>query len=85
MSVETRKVVMYTTRSCPFCLRAKALLHQKGVIYDEIKVDFSREQRQEMAQRARGYSVPQIWIGDNHIGGCDELFVLEREGNSTTC
>ena len=73
-------VVIYTTRWCPFCVRAKALLDQKGVSYQEIPVDGDPAIRQQMAERAGRTSVPQIWIGDLHIGGCDELHAFERQG-----
>lgn len=73
-------VVIYTTRWCPFCSRAKALLEQKGVQYEEIAVDGDPVTRQHMAERAGATSVPQIWIGEQHIGGCDQLYGLERAG-----
>ena len=73
-------VLIYTTRFCPFCIRAKHLLNSKGVEYEEISVDFSREKREEMIERANGArTVPQIWIGEQHIGGCNELYNLERQ------
>lgn len=71
-------VTLYTTRFCPFCMRAKALLDHKQTGYREIPVDGDRERRAEMTRLAGSRSVPQIWIGDQHIGGCDELFALER-------
>lgn len=74
------EVVIYTTRWCPFCIRAKALLDQKGVQYQEIPVDGDPATRQQMAERAGRTSVPQIWIGEQHIGGCDQLYSLERSG-----
>jgi len=74
------EVVIYTTRWCPFCIRAKALLDQKGVQYREIPVDGDPATRQQMAERAGRTSVPQIWIGEQHIGGCDQLYGLERSG-----
>ena len=74
------EVVIYTTRWCPFCIRAKALLDQKGVSYHEIPVDGDPAKRQQMAERAGRTSVPQIWIGERHIGGCDQLYGLERSG-----
>ena len=60
--------------------RAKALLEKKGVAFEEIKVDGKPQVRAEMAQKAGRTSVPQIWIGDKHIGGCDDLYALERAG-----
>jgi len=73
-------IVIYTTAWCPFCIRAKALLDRKGVAYEEIPVDGNPTLRAEMASKAGRTSVPQIWIGDKHIGGCDELHALERAG-----
>ena len=74
------EVLIYTTRWCPFCIRAKALLDQKGVSYQEIPVDGDPATRQQMAERAGQTSVPQIWIGGQHIGGCDQLYGLVRSG-----
>ena len=71
---------MYTTRFCPYCLSAKSLLTQKGVEFEEIGVDFNRSRRREMMQKSNQTSVPQIWIGEKHVGGCDELYLLERQG-----
>ncbi len=71
---------MYTTRFCPYCLRAKSLLKHKGVEFEEIGVDFNRSRRREMMEKSSQTSVPQIWIGDRHIGGCDELYMLEHQG-----
>ena len=74
------EVVIYTTQWCPICTRAKALLDLKGVSYQEIPVDGDPDARQQMATRAGQTSVPQIWIGEQHIGGCDQLYGLERSG-----
>ncbi len=74
------QVVMYTTQFCPFCMRAKWLLDKKGVEFAEIPVDRDMAKRQEMMARAGQHTVPQIWIDDTHVGGCDELFQLERQG-----
>lgn len=74
------EIVMYTTRWCPFCVGAKTLLNKKGVAFSEIPVDGDPALRASMAERAGATSVPQIWIGDAHIGGCDELFSLDRQG-----
>ena len=74
-------VQIYTTMMCPFCARAISLLKNKGVEYDEIDVTFSNKNRQQMTELADGrYTVPQIFIGGNGIGGCDELIELERNG-----
>ncbi|WP_444903415.1 glutaredoxin 3 [Microbulbifer sp. DLAB2-AF] len=73
-------VVIYTTRFCPYCIRAKQLLDSKGVNYREIAVDNKPELRAQMAAKAGRRSVPQIWVGDFHVGGCDDLMALERNG-----
>jgi len=73
-------VVMYSTRFCPFCMRARALLQQKDVRYRDIAVDGKPDLRREMAEKSGRNTVPQIWIGTTHIGGCDELMQLERDG-----
>lgn len=74
-------VVIYSSDFCPFCMRAKQLLASKGVEYREICVDGEPALRAEMTRLAGGRtSVPQIWIGDTHVGGCDELFATQRAG-----
>jgi len=74
-------VEIYTTRYCPFCNAAKALLKRKGVKYSEIDIGREWERREEMIQRANGrMTVPQIFIGAVHVGGSDELLALERNG-----
>ena len=77
-------VLIYTTQWCPYCIRAKALLEQKGVDYEEISVDGKPELRAEMARKAGRTSVPQIWIDSTHVGGCDDLYALERAGKLDT-
>lgn len=73
-------VEIYTTRWCPYCHAAKALLKRKGVDFKEINVS-GGEERQAMIERAHGrYTVPQIFIGKVHVGGCDELHALDRAG-----
>jgi len=72
-------VTMYTTQFCPFCVRAKMLLDKKGAKYNEIKVDQDYNLRREMTSKSGRTSVPQIWIGEMHVGGCDELFQLESQ------
>lgn len=75
------RVEIYTWRFCPFCIRAKALLDSKGVAYEEYAIDGDQAARAAMAQRAEGRSsLPQIFIDDRGIGGCDELHSLERAG-----
>ncbi|HSG60735.1 MAG TPA: glutaredoxin 3 [Pseudomonadales bacterium] len=73
-------VQIYTTAICPFCIRAKRLLDKKGVAYQEVRVDFDPQKRLEMMQRAQRRTVPQIWVGDLHVGGCDDLYALESRG-----
>ena len=73
-------VVLYTTRWCPYCIRALRLLDGKGVGYTNIDVGENPALRAEMRARAGRNTVPQIWIGDTHVGGCDELYALERAG-----
>lgn len=74
------QIVMYTTRFCPFCVRAKQLLSHKGAAFEDIPVDGNPELRREMMNKSGRHTVPQIWIGDYHVGGCDELMQLERQG-----
>jgi glutaredoxin 3 len=74
------KVVMYGTAFCPYCMRARQLLKHKGVEYEDIRVDKQPELRTEMEQRSGRTSVPQIFIDDFHVGGCDDMFDLERQG-----
>ncbi len=74
------KVTIYTTGLCGYCHAAKRLLKKKGVAFDEIDVTFSPGKRREMAEKAGRTSVPQIWIGDTHVGGCDELHALDDAG-----
>lgn len=74
------EVTIYTTQFCPYCVRAKRLLDSKQVSYDEIPVDTDSEQRQIMMERSQGHTVPQIFIDDQHVGGCDELYALEAAG-----
>jgi glutaredoxin 3 len=74
-------ITVYTTKLCPYCHMAKELLRKKGVIFQEIDVSCCRELRAQMSQKAGGRStVPQIWIGERHVGGCDDLYTLDREG-----
>ncbi|WP_111641380.1 glutaredoxin 3 [Marinimicrobium alkaliphilum] len=73
-------VVIYTTATCPFCINAKQLLNTKGVAFDEIPVDGNTRLRQELAQKSGQRTVPQIWVGDTHVGGFSELWALDRSG-----
>ncbi|MDZ7956498.1 MAG: glutaredoxin 3 [Aulosira sp. DedQUE10] len=75
------KVEIYTWRTCPFCIRAKNLLNKKGVEFIEYSIDGDEVARAKMAQRANGRrSLPQIFINDDHIGGCDDIHALEGQG-----
>lgn len=75
------KITIYTTPSCPYCHAAKALLARKGVRYDEIDVSRDPAERQRMMARANGgYTVPQIFIGETHVGGSDDIHDLDRRG-----
>lgn len=74
------KVVMYCTASCPYCIAAEKLLAGKGVAIDKVRVDLEPQRRAEMAQKSGRRTVPQIWIGDLHVGGCDELHALDDAG-----
>jgi glutaredoxin 3 len=81
----TSKVLMYCTAACPFCQAAERLLVEKGVAIEKVRVDREPERRTEMTQKAGGRrTVPQIWIGDRHVGGCDDLYELERKGELDT-
>jgi glutaredoxin 3 len=71
---------MYLTASCPFCQSADRLLQQKGAAVEKIRVDLEPARRAEMMQKSGRRTVPQIWIGSRHVGGCDDLYALERAG-----
>lgn len=74
-------ITMYTTAVCPYCIRAKQLLKQRGVeAIDEIRIDLDPVQRNEMMARTGRRTVPQIFIGDTHVGGCDDLIALDHAG-----
>ena len=74
-------VRMYTTQVCPYCVRAKALLKQRGVdLIDEVRIDLDPAQREQMVALTGRRTVPQIFIGETHVGGCDELIALDRSG-----
>jgi glutaredoxin 3 len=74
------KVLMYCTSACPFCQAAERLLLEKGVKIDKVRVDLEPARRAEMMQKSGRRTVPQIWIGERHIGGCDDLYDLDRQG-----
>jgi len=74
-------VLMYCTAACPFCQSAEQLLLRKGARIEKVRVDLEPERRAEMTQKSGGRrTVPQIWIGSRHVGGCDDLYALERQG-----
>jgi glutaredoxin 3 len=75
-----KTATIYTTQICPYCDRAKQLLNSKGISYNEIRIDLNAELRAEMMQRSDRKTVPQIFIGDYHVGGCDDLYALEKTG-----
>ena len=77
-------ITVYSSDWCPFCTRAKMLLDQKGATYQEIKVDTQPDKRAEMTKLSGRTSVPQIFIGKTHVGGCDDLYALERQGQLDT-
>jgi glutaredoxin 3 len=74
------QVTIYTKPYCPYCVRALSLLEQKGVDFTEIEAAFDPDKRQEMIRRSGRTTFPQIFVGDRHIGGCDEMMALERAG-----
>ena len=73
-------VVIYTTTICPYCVRAKQLFQRKGVSYREVDVSFDQAERMALVARTKQRTVPQIFINDQHIGGCDDLYALEHNG-----
>jgi len=75
-----RRIRIYTTPICPYCVRAKALLRKKGANFEEIDVLMDRQARDEMEKKSGQHTVPQIFIGDQHVGGSDDLLALDRAG-----
>jgi len=81
MSDPTPDIVVYSTGWCPYCVRARALLERKGLTFREIKVDEDPAEREAMLARSGGRrTVPQIFIGEQHVGGFDELYALDKSG-----
>jgi len=80
MNAVAPEIVVYSSQFCPFCFRAKAILQQKGAVFTEVNVDGNPQLRQEMTQKAGRHTVPQIWIGERHVGGCDDLMALNASG-----
>ena len=77
----TAPVLMYTTAVCPYCIRAKQLLAARGVAQiEEVRVDLDPERRDEMMLKTKRRTVPQIFIGNTHVGGCDDLYALDAAG-----
>jgi glutaredoxin 3 len=76
----TATVVIYSSGTCPYCERAKLLFKKKNIPYTEIRVDQDSEKRKEMQEKSQRQTVPQIFINDHHIGGCDDLYALEAAG-----
>ena len=75
------RVLMYSTAVCPFCIRAEQLLRTRGVVeIEKVRIDLDPERRSEMLTRTARRTVPQIYIGEIHVGGCDELIALDRAG-----
>ena len=74
------KIEIYTTAMCPYCVRAKMLLQNKGMSWEEIRVDLDRDRLQEMLQRSQRRTVPQIFIDDFHVGGFDDMAALDARG-----
>lgn len=75
------RVLMYSTAVCPYCVRAEQLLRARGVTeIEKVRVDLDPERRREMMERTARRTVPQIYIGDTHVGGCDDLIALDQAG-----
>ena len=73
-------ITMYTTAVCPYCVAAKNFLKSRGAAWEEIRVDLDFDRRKEMVERAKRTSVPQIFIGETHVGGFDDMVALDRAG-----
>ncbi|MBL8446292.1 MAG: glutaredoxin 3 [Zoogloeaceae bacterium] len=77
----TRPILMYATGVCPYCVRAEGLLKRKGITQiEKVRIDLDPVRRDEMIARTGRRTVPQIFVGDHHVGGCDDLYALERAG-----
>jgi len=75
-----KNITIYTTNTCPYCVKAKTLLNKKNAIFTEINVEDEQKRNKMMELTSGRRSVPQIFIGDHHVGGCDDLYELERTG-----
>ncbi|NCT56760.1 MAG: glutaredoxin 3 [Legionella sp.] len=80
----TPEIRIYSTTYCPYCVRAKELLTRKGLSFTEILVDEDKQKREEMIERSNRMTVPQIFIGEQHVGGYDDLYALEKAGKLPT-
>ena len=80
MTMPASRVVMYSSGWCPYCIRARHLLKKKGVAFEDIDVDADPARRTEMMARSGRHTVPQIFVGERHIGGCDDLHALDAAG-----
>jgi glutaredoxin 3 len=80
MNPRAPKVTIYTRKFCGYCSAAKSLLAEKGIAFDEIDATGAPERRQEMIERSGRFTFPQIFIGSRHVGGCDELYALQAQG-----
>lgn len=74
------RIIMYTTAICPYCNNAKKLLQEKGATWEEIRVDTNPDLRNEMMEKSGQRTVPQIWIGEQHVGGFTDLWALDKAG-----
>ncbi|MDF1827473.1 MAG: glutaredoxin 3 [Legionellaceae bacterium] len=80
----TPQILIYSTTYCPYCVRAKELLTRKGLIFTEVLVDHDDQKREEMIERSNRMTVPQIFIGEQHVGGYDDLYALDKAGKLPT-
>ncbi len=74
------KVWMYSTAACPYCMRMRRLLERKGIPFEEVRLDLMPQRRAEMIRRTGRHTVPQVFVGERHLGDCDELHALEAQG-----
>ncbi|MDI9819127.1 MULTISPECIES: glutaredoxin 3 [unclassified Legionella] len=75
------EVIIYSTAYCPYCMRARDLLDKKGVTYTDIRIDAQPDKRDEMISKSGRHTVPQIFINGQHIGGCDDMYALDKQGH----
>jgi glutaredoxin 3 len=76
----TRNIIIYSGSNCAYCVRAKELLKRRNLSFTEILIDEDDKKREEMIAKTNRYTIPQIFINDQHIGGCDDLYALDRSG-----